>query len=68
MSDKEIKVYGALNEEFEFEVKDRVGIIGAIFDNRYISSSVLTFEDGMIIYAALCDENTIGVCVERSKK
>jgi hypothetical protein len=63
MSKKKIKVYGALNEELEFKVKDRVGIIGAIFDNRYISSCVLTFEDGMIMYARLCDNNIIGVHV-----
>lgn len=68
MNRKKIKVYGILNEELISLVNDKAGVILTIFEDMNISHTVLTFNDNLVVYAALCDENTIGVCVERSKK
>jgi hypothetical protein len=68
MSKKKIKVYGILGEGLTSKIKDKVGVITSIFEDLEVTHCVLTFDKDMIVYAALCDENTISVCVEKGVK
>lgn len=68
MSEKKIEAYGIWDEELFSLVNDKAGVILTIFEDPNISHCALTFNNHIIIYAASCDENIIGVYVERSKK
>jgi hypothetical protein len=68
MNKKKLKAYGIWDAELRSLITDKSGVITTIFEDPHISHCTLTFNNNINIYAASCDENVIGVYVERSKK